>query len=109
MITNTSLRLLTNAGTAAVTGDWNYVGGNNGSFAFQVVTGGTVSGGTVTFEGSTNGIDADTTALATWIAGTDATKVAKFATGKPFQYIRAKTGGMVGTGPLVQAWANVGQ
>lgn len=106
MNTNTNLRLLTSAGTAAVTGNWFFVGGGRGDYSYQAVKSGTVTAGTITLEASDNGIDAGTTALGTFIYGTDTDKDVKYVTGKPTQYIRAKTGGMVGGG-TVDVWAGV--
>ena len=78
--------------------------------SMQVVLTGAPSGGTVTLQGSVDGVNFDTTtALATFTIGTDHSGDIKFVVDKPVSACRVVLAGLTGgTSPTVTATVGVG-
>lgn len=92
-------------GTAVVNGAWLPLYGSRGVYSFQVTVAGTPSAGTISLQGSNNGINAASTALATFVIGTDTNNDLKYVVDKPVAFVRASIGALTGgASPSVSAW-----
>lgn len=87
------------------------LGRTHSKLSLQVVLTGSPSGGTVTVQGSLDGVNFDTTnALATFTIGTDASGAMKFSIDKPFYAYRVVLANLTGgTNPTVTALVGVGE
>ena len=96
--------------TANVTGPVAKLATVHSKLSMQVVLTGSPSGGTVTLQGSLDGINFDaTTALATFTIGTDTSGAIKFSIDKPVSAYRVVLASLAGgTSPTVTATVGVG-
>lgn len=100
-----------NAATANVTSPVTNLGTVHSKLSMQVVLTGAPSGGTVTLQGSLDGVNFDTTtALATFTIGTDTSGAVKFSIDKPVVAYRVVLANLTGgTNPTVTAIVGVGE
>jgi hypothetical protein len=90
-------------GTATVNGDWFPVYGGRGVYSFQATVAGTPSAGTITLQGSNDGVHG--AALTTFVVGTDTNYDLKYVVDKPVSFLRASAGPVTGgASPTCSAW-----
>lgn len=88
--------------TANTTSPATVLGAFRSKLSMQVVLAGAPSGGTVTLEGSLDGVNFDSAGLCVFTIGTDSSGVIKFVSDKPVWSYRVVLAGLTGgTNPSV--------